>query len=85
MKNVQFFTRNGIPLSLQNLCDLHCGSTVFDIEDVVEDSDTAFELASGLNALDLFEKFSPDRETDDYVRLVSYDPWGDKHYLKAYK
>ena len=54
------------------------------LHDVVEDSKSAEELASGLNKLRLFEKFTIDRITDQYVRLKSTNPFGSIHYFKAY-
>lgn len=39
---------------------------------------------NGLNKLNLFEKFSIDRVTKNYVRLKSIDYFGNVHYFKAY-
>lgn len=75
---------NGAMESLSNIClDSRC--TRLQIEDAVEDSTTSEELIKNINHLKLFAKFSLDRETDKYVRLVMTDPWGDKKYLVAQK
>jgi hypothetical protein len=42
----------------------------------VENSETAEDLMNGLNKLNLFEKFSIDRVTKNYVRLKSIDYFG---------
>ena len=83
MKNVRYFTANGIPLSLKNLFYRNECSVVM-ITDVVEDATTPEELKNGLNRLDLFEKFDIDRITNTYVRLKSKDCFGNIHFLKAY-
>lgn len=83
MKNVQYFTPNGVPLSLKNLFYRNDCSVVA-IRDVVEDASTPEELRNGLNKLNLFEKFEFDRLTDTYVRLKSKDCFGNVHFLKAY-
>ena len=84
MKNARLVYGNRVPESLSNLY-WRGDCTDFDILDVVEDATTADELIDGLNGLKLFYKFKLDRETDSYVRLVSEDDLGNRHYLKAWK
>lgn len=84
MHNPVLKTQGGTIEALSNLCyDVRC--TVIDIEDAVEDSSTSEELLRNINNLKLFDKFSLDRETDKYVRLISVDCWGNKHYLVVQK
>lgn len=83
MKNPVYLTSGGIRMSLSNLY-FRNESSVIEIQDAVEDSSTADELAANLNRLDLFEKFTVDRVTGVYVRLKSKDCWGNTHYFKAY-
>lgn len=83
MKDARYFNRDNVQLSLSNL---YSGEecSVVEILDVVEDSKTAEELADGLNKLQLSEKFTVDRKTDQYVRLKSINAFGILHYSKAY-
>lgn len=83
MKNPRLLTSDNIPCALGNL---YYGNncSVMAICDVVEDSETAENLMNGLNKLNLFEKFSIDRVTKNYVRLKSIDHFGNVHYFKAY-
>lgn len=83
MKNPKFMTKDCVLLSLTNLF-FRNDCSVVDIMDAVEDATTAKELMNNLNSLNLFEKFQIDRVTDSYVRLVSHDGFGNKHYFKAY-
>ena len=83
MKNAKYFNADNVSLSLSNLY-FRSECSVTKILDVVEDSKSAEELASGLNKLRLFEKFTIDRITDQYVRLKSTSPFGSIHYFKAY-
>ena len=84
MKNPKLTTANGIPESLSNLyCGSKCSAAA--IQDAVEDSSTGSELAANLNRLNLFEKFSVDRETPVYARLTATDCWGNKMYFRAEK
>ena len=55
------------------------------IQDAIEDSTTGAELVKKMNALKLFSKFTLDRETSEYVRLVTIDCFGKKHYFRAEK
>lgn len=82
MKNPRLLTRDNVPCALSNL---YYGNncSVMAICDVVEDSETAEGLMNGLNRLNLFEKFSIDRVTENYVRLKSINHYGNVHYFKA--
>lgn len=82
MKNPVYLTSSGIRMSLTNLY-FRNESSVIEIQDAVEDSSTAEELAVNLNKLDLFEKFTVDRVTKTYARLKSKDGFGNTHYFKA--
>ena len=84
MKNPEITLGDGKP---ENLTDLYHGDncSIFAINDAVEDSTTGAELEKRLNALRLFSKFSLERETNEYVRLVTIDCFGKKHYFKAEK
>ena len=84
MKNPILKTSNGIRESMSNLWySNEC--TIVDIEDVVEDSTNGTELMNGLNSLNLFRKFTLDRETDKKVRLKSVDRLGNVSYFEATK
>ncbi len=85
MKNPILTTQNGIRESLSNMFYSGSACTVQDIEDAVEDSATASELARRLNRLPLFEKWGTDRETERYVRLKATDCWGNRKYFQAEK
>ncbi len=84
MKNPELILGDGKP---ESLADLYHGDNcnIFAIMDAVEDSTTGAELVKNLNALKLFSKFTLERETDEYVRLVTVDCFAKKHYLKADK
>ena len=78
MKKPVLITAHGVKESLSvlynnNNCD------VIKIYDAVEESKTAEELVANLN------KFSLDRDKPEYVRLITMDYLGDKHYLIAEK
>ncbi len=84
MKNPELTTPNGIPESLTNLFYRdYCN--VMAIQDATEDSVTGAELVEKLNKLRLFSKFTLDRETQEYARLITVDCWGNTHYFKAWK
>ncbi len=84
MKNPKLMTVNGISESLSNLYfGENC--SVFSIMDATEDSLTGKELAEKLNKLKLFSKFTVDRETPEYARLITTDCFGNKHYFQAEK
>lgn len=82
MKNPRMKTSRGIALALSNICDT---CSVTDIEDAVADSRSGAELVSRLNRLDIFNKFTLDRETDSMVRLKCVDYCGNVDYLEATK
>ncbi len=84
MKKPVLITAHGVKESLSvlynnNNCD------VIKIYDAVEESKTAEELVANLNKLKLLNKFSLDRDKPEYVRLITMDYLGDKHYLIAEK
>lgn len=84
MKNPRLKTSTGIPESLSNLW--YCNEcSIAQIEDAVEDSNTGEELMRNLNNLNLFRKFTLDRETDTKVRLKSVDSLGNISYFEATK
>lgn len=83
MERARYYNGDNTDLALSNL---YFGDecSVVEILDVVEDSNTAEELVTGLNTLKIREKFTVDRITDKYVRLKSKDVLGNIHYFKAY-
>lgn len=84
MKNPTLRTSTGISEALCNLWyENRC--SIVEIEDVVEDSMSGIELMNGLNKLNLFDKFTLDRETDKKVRLKCVDAFGNSHYFEATK
>ena len=54
------------------------------MEDAIEDAKTARELVKNVNNVSKYEKFTIDRETEEYVRLVATDCWGNIRYIKAW-
>ena len=84
MKNPELSTASG---ELEKLTDLFSedNCSIFAINDVIEDSTTGAELVRSLNSLKLFSKFTLERETPEYVRLVSTDCFGKRHYFRAEK
>jgi IS30 family transposase len=84
MKNPVLKTSNGISESLSNLW-FRDECSIAKIEDVVEDSKTGAELAVELNKLNLFRKFTLDRETDTKVRLIAIDSLNNISYFEATK
>lgn len=84
MRNPELFTTDGEAESLTNLY-LSDNCSVMNIYDAIEDSSTGAELVKKMNALKLFSKFILDRETDEYVRLVTTDCFGKRHYFKVQK
>ena len=84
MKNPVLKTSNGIREALSNLWyQNEC--SIAHIEDAVADSRTGYELMTKLNSLNLFRKFTLDRETDTKVRLKSVDRLGNVSYFEATK
>ncbi len=84
MRKPSLRTSNGIPEAMSNLWYGNEHSIV-EIEDIVEDSKTGAELVNGLNKLNLFRKFTLDRETDKKVRLKAVDSLGNVSYFEATK
>lgn len=84
MKFIKYYNASDCRLALSNLCNRIGGScSITDIEDAIEDARTSAELRDNLNSLKLLEHFTIDRETSSYVRLISVDSLGNKHYIKA--
>jgi hypothetical protein len=84
MKNPVLKTSTGIREALCNLWyNNEC--SIAHIEDAVADSKTGAELTVRLNRLNLFRKFTLDRETDTMVRLKSVDYLGNVSYFEATK
>jgi len=84
MKHPALKTSNGLREALSNLWyGDEC--SIAHIEDAVEDSTTGYELMTKLNSLNLFRKFTLDRETDTKVRLKSVDRLGNVSYFEATK
>ncbi len=84
MKNPVLKTSDGIREALSNLWyQNEC--SIAHIEDAVADSRTGYELMTKLNSLNLFRKFTLDRETDTKVRLKSVDCFGNVSYFEATK
>ena len=84
MKNPELMNIHGVKESLSVLYN-NDNCNVITILDNVEDASSSSELVRNLNSLKLLNKFSLDRERSDYVRLVTTDYLGKKHYLKAQK
>ncbi len=84
MRNPELITEDGVQESLSSLYQRDTCS-VIRIKDTVEESATGSELAAKLNRLKLFSKFTLDRETPEYARLVTTDCFGNRHYLLAEK
>jgi hypothetical protein len=84
MKTPELFTTDGTTESLSTMFYKNNCSIVA-IQDAIEESRTGGDLAERLNKLKLFSKFQVDRETPEYVRLITVDCWGNTHYLKAWK
>lgn len=84
MKNAVLKTSTGIRESFSNLWYQN-DCSIAQIEDAVEDSTTGAGLVRNLNCLNLFRKFTLDRETDTRVRLKSVDSLGNISYFEATK
>ena len=84
MKNPVLRTSDGIREALSNLWyGNEC--SIAQIEDAVADSKTGYELMTKLNSLNLFRKFTLDRENDIMVRLKSVDSLGNVSYFHVAK
>ena len=79
MRNARFFNKSNIPLAWSNNFD-----NVEDLHDAIEDSTNAIELVKNVNSVARFLTFSIDRETSEYVRLISRDYLGNIRYIKAW-
>ena len=84
MKKPVLITPHGLKESLSGLYNNN-NCDVIMIYDTVEDSRTAEELVANMNKLKLLNKFKLDRETSEYVRLITTDYLGNRHYLIAEK
>lgn len=84
MRNPVLITEDGEREKLSSLYHRD-NSSVIKIMDTVETSATGEELAVNLNKLRLFSKFTLDRDTPEYSRLVTTDCFGNRHYLIAEK
>ena len=82
MKNAKLTNESGARLSWDFICN-RC--SVVDVEDAIEDSRDGYELLNAINALDIYEKFSLDRETETMVRLKAKDCFGNMRYITATK
>ena len=80
MKNPELITVHGVKESLSVLYN-NDNCNVIKIYDTIEESKTKEELVASLNKLKLLNKFNIDRETQEYVRLVTTDYLGNRHYL----
>lgn len=79
MNKARFFNKSKTPLAWSNICD-----DVTRMEDAIEDAKTARELVKNVNNVSRYEKFTIDRETEEYVRLIATDCWGNIRYIKAW-
>ena len=80
MRNAKFFNASDMRLAWSNICD-----NVIDMYDAIEDATNAKELADGVNKSNKFLIFRVDKETNDYVRLIANDCFGNIRYIKAWK
>ena len=80
MKNPELITVHGVKESLSVLYN-NDNCNVIKIYDTIEEIKTKEELVASLNKLKLLNKFNFDRETQEYVRLVTTDYLGNRHYL----
>ena len=80
MKKARLYNSHNISYAWSNICD-----NVADIEDAIEDATNSRELVKNVNAVCRTSRFSVDRETDEYVRLIATDTLGNITYIKAYK
>ena len=79
MKNARFFDASGTPLAWRNICD-----NVVEMYDAIEDATNAKELVDGVNSVNYLLTFHVDKETKEYVRLVSHDWLENVRYIKAW-
>ena len=79
MRNARFFNKSHTPLAWSNDFD-----NVEHLHDAIEDSTNAEELVKNVNNVARFLRFSIDRETSEYVRLIAKDGWGNIRYIKTW-
>ena len=79
MRKGKFFNASNIPLAWSNDFD-----NVEHLHDAIEDATNAKELVKNVNSVARFLRFSIDRETSEYVRLIAKDVWGNIRYIKAW-
>ena len=79
MRKAKFFNKSNIPLAWSNDFD-----NVEHLHDAIEDSTNARELVKNVNSVATYLRFSIDRETSEYVRLIAKDVWGNIRYIKAW-
>ena len=84
MRNPEVMDERGDPEHLSGLF-YKDNSTVIAIQDATEESVTGSDLAANLNKLRLIGRFSVNRETAEYARLIMTDPFGRTHYFRAWK
>ena len=84
MRNPELITEDGVRENLSSLYHRD-NCSVIKIQDTVEESATGDELVGKLNSLKLFSRFTLDRETPEYARLVTTDCFGNRHYFLAEK
>ena len=84
MKNPELITIHGVKENLSVLYN-NDNCNVITIYDTVEESSSSEELVANLNKLKILNKFALNRETPEYVRLVTTDYLGNRHYLIAKK
>lgn len=80
MRKARFFNASRTPLAWSNDFD-----NVEHLHDAIEDSTNAKELVKNVNSVARFLRFSVDRETEEYVRLIAKDCFGNLRYIKAWK
>lgn len=80
MRSAKFFNASHTPLAWSNDFD-----NVEHLHDAIEDSTNAKELVKNVNSVARFLRFSVDRETEEYVRLIAEDCFGNIRYIKVWK
>ena len=87
INSVKLFYTNGMRGALSNICHGNGRgngyATVQDLQDAVEDSETAEDLTKNVSALNLIgmRDLKMDRDTREYTRLKGTDVLGSVHYL----
>ena len=75
-KSIELKTKEGILLALTNLVD-----NVFDLFDIVEDSDNGNEILPKLQNIINIKNICLDRETDTYIRFKMIGTYMPLSYL----